>query len=127
MKDEILKIKSEHPEYGYRKIAQILNIPWGQVRYYLSETFRTNGLKRKTLSKRRAVDRLKQAFGGKCSRCPYSKSLAALQFHHLDPKNKVGDVATIVRQRSYEEAYLEASKCVLICANCHAELHDVTS
>ncbi len=49
-----------------------------------------------------------------CSRCGYSKSLAALDFHHLDPSKKDGLVKSVK----------EARKCVLICANCHREEHE---
>ena len=45
----------------------------------------------------------------------------ALQFHHVDPSTKAftlrdGDTRSLARMRE------EASKCVLLCANCHAEV-----
>ena len=59
--------------------------------------------------------------GGCCAICGYSRNLAALQFHHLDPTTKEftlrnGDTRSLERMRA------EAAKCVLLCANCHAEV-----
>jgi transposase len=60
--------------------------------------------------------------GGCCVRCGYDRSLAALQFHHLDPTQKEFSVAHRGVTRSLEAARVEARKCVLLCANCHAEV-----
>jgi hypothetical protein len=60
--------------------------------------------------------------GGKCSRCPYNKCLAALQFHHLDPKKK--DFKIGGRLNSWAKLRPELEKTILLCANCHIELHD---
>ncbi len=60
--------------------------------------------------------------GGKCKMCGYSKSLRALQFHHLDPSEKdfnIGGVSTL-----NEDVKKELDKCILVCANCHSEIHD---
>lgn len=68
--------------------------------------------------KRRAVD-LK---GGKCERCGYNKSMAALVFHHKDGSDKTFNVAGSAR--AWYKIVNEIRKCELLCANCHAELHD---
>jgi transposase len=59
--------------------------------------------------------------GGRCAACGYDGHHAALQFHHVDPSTKAftlrdGDTRSLARMRE------EASKCVLLCANCHAEV-----
>jgi TyrR family helix-turn-helix protein len=59
--------------------------------------------------------------GGRCLVCGYDGDHAALQFHHLVPATKAftlrdGDTRSLARMRE------EASKCVLLCANCHAEV-----
>jgi len=69
-------------------------------------------------NKRRLVD----AFGGCCSVCGYSKSLQVLQFHHHEP-NKERGVSDLLRNK-YEVALAEAKKCILLCSNCHLELHE---
>lgn len=61
--------------------------------------------------------------GGSCIVCLYSKCIRSLQFHHLDPKEKdrrIGSGNTI----AWKRLKIELDKCVLLCANCHGELHD---
>ena len=60
--------------------------------------------------------------GGACAICGYAKSMAALQFHHLDPATKEFHIAHRGVARSLAAAREEARKCVLLCANCHAEV-----
>jgi transposase-like protein len=59
--------------------------------------------------------------GGQCLLCGYDRNPAALQFHHVDRATKEftlrnGDTRSLERMRA------EAAKCVLLCANCHAEV-----
>jgi transposase len=60
--------------------------------------------------------------GGKCRVCGYSRSVAALEFHHLVPAEKIFSLSHRGVARSLEKARAEASKCILLCANCHAEV-----
>ena len=60
--------------------------------------------------------------GGACSRCRYARSVAALHFHHVDPKTKAFSLSFAGVTRSIAAAREEAAKCVLVCANCHAEV-----
>lgn len=69
--------------------------------------------------KQQAVDYL----GGKCIRCGYNKCLAALEFHHPDPKVKEQKLTYIVCRWSWERVLPELTKCVLVCSNCHREIH----
>ena len=75
--------------------------------------------KRRKELKRKAVDKL----GGKCEICSYNKSIDALHFHHRDPKKKSFGLSQRGLTRSWEKVKQELRKCVLICANCHAEIH----
>jgi hypothetical protein len=61
--------------------------------------------------------------GGKCERCNYNKSLRALTFHHIDPKEKDFSISGN-HCRSFESVKKELDKCILLCANCHAEEHE---
>jgi transposase len=59
--------------------------------------------------------------GGRCVTCGYDDHPAALQFHHIDPATKsftLRDGGTRSMARMREEAH----KCVLLCANCHAQV-----
>ncbi len=74
------------------------------------------------------MERLVATFGGACLSCGYSKSVRALTFHHRDPSQKsFGLNARLIMSVSWEEAVAEASKCDLLCANCHMELEDSLS
>jgi hypothetical protein len=61
--------------------------------------------------------------GGKCSRCGYDKNLAALAFHHLRNKEFQIDMRALSNS-TIERIEKELSKCVLLCHNCHAEVHN---
>jgi len=62
--------------------------------------------------------------GGKCIICNYSKCARALHFHHIDPAEKDFGVANKGYTRSWEKMKIELDKCVLLCSNCHAEVHE---
>ena len=61
--------------------------------------------------------------GGKCHSCGYSKCVRALTFHHLNPNEKDFGISS-GDCRSWSKVKDELDKCVLLCANCHAEEHD---
>jgi transposase len=72
---------------------------------------------------RRAVKRtLVEEAGGKCVICGYSRCQQGLQFHHLDPATKEFHLGMSGITRSLSRSRREARKCVLLCANCHAEV-----
>jgi 5-methylcytosine-specific restriction endonuclease McrA len=62
--------------------------------------------------------------GGSCKICGYNKSTRALSFHHLDPKKKDFGLAYKGITRSWEKTKKELDKCILLCMNCHMEIHD---
>lgn len=73
--------------------------------------------------KRRAIkNMLIQRAGGKCVKCGYSKCNRALEFHHLDPNQKDFGISKNLT-KSIDFLKSEADKCILLCANCHAEEH----
>lgn len=60
--------------------------------------------------------------GGKCEICGYHKCIDALEFHHINKDEKsfgIGNGDT----RSLEKLKKEADKCILVCSNCHKEIH----
>lgn len=63
-------------------------------------------------------------FGGCCNHCGYNKNHSALHFHHIDPKTKSFNINTHgVKINDWVKILKEAAKCLLLCANCHAEEH----
>jgi hypothetical protein len=65
---------------------------------------------------------LAEEAGGKCVRCGYDKFIGALQFHHLDRKEKSFGLAQNGSTMGLDALREEAKKCVLLCANCHSEV-----
>lgn len=61
--------------------------------------------------------------GGKCQLCGYDICSKALSFHHKDPRAKEFPIAGS-GLRSWEKVREEIDKCILVCMNCHAEIHD---
>lgn len=60
--------------------------------------------------------------GGSCEDCGYSRCLAALEFHHLDPAEK-DPSWTAMKMWGFDRVKPELDKCALLCANCHRERH----
>lgn len=66
--------------------------------------------------------------GGCCSKCGYKKCFSALEFHHIDPSTKKFELnARTLLSKSAIDVKTELEKCILLCANCHRELHAVES
>ena len=63
--------------------------------------------------------------GGKCVKCGYSKNLAAFDFHHRNPSEKIFEIKmkNLSGQWTEDEILEEVLKCDLLCANCHRETH----
>lgn len=74
--------------------------------------------------KRRAIKNALIAYkGGKCERCGYNKCFRALEFHHLDPSEKDFGISKCIT-KSLDLLKQEVDKCILLCSNCHAEVHE---
>ena len=72
-------------------------------------------------SRQRLKAKLVEYKGGKCEICGYSKCIDALDFHHLNPEEKQFNLSSA--KVSFEKAKKEVDKCILVCANCHREIH----
>jgi hypothetical protein len=72
--------------------------------------------------RRRIKATLVEEAGGACALCGYDRSPIALQFHHLEAERKRFGIAERGMGRALATARAEAAKCVLLCANCHAEV-----
>lgn len=62
--------------------------------------------------------------GGKCILCGYDYCNQALEFHHIDKNGKEFSISTIIAGATpISEILEELKKCVILCANCHREVH----
>lgn len=55
--------------------------------------------------------------------CGYDRCSAALDFHHKDEREKSFGLSQDGMTRSWKKTKEELKKCVLVCANCHREIH----
>jgi hypothetical protein len=67
-------------------------------------------------------DAIVYCFGNKCSLCGYTYPGYVYDLHHNNGGKEKG-VGTLVTNASIKRIAQEASKCVLICANCHRGIH----
>tara|TARA_R110000751_G_scaffold117506_1_gene217734 strand:+ start:1631 stop:1924 length:294 start_codon:yes stop_codon:yes gene_type:complete len=60
--------------------------------------------------------------GGKCCICGYNRYAGSLDFHHIGKKNfTIGEANH--GQASMDALKKEVDKTILVCKNCHAEIH----
>lgn len=94
----------------------------GKTQSYCKVCNHQNTLDRQRKFKKKLVD----IKGCECVKCGYNKSNAALHFHHVNPEEKDFNFAKY-RNTSFEKnkdkILAELDKCILVCSNCHAEIH----
>ena len=73
--------------------------------------------RRRRLLKQKAVEYK----GGRCVLCGYDSCLDALTFHHHGDKDF--GIGSRGHTRSWNRVRIELDACILVCANCHAEIH----
>lgn len=124
----VLKIHElEENGFGNLEISKKLNLGITTVRKYCSIKIK----RKRNFTKSECVSNWRQRMkikavdykGGECIVCGYKKSMRSLSFHHLNPNNKEFSLAS-GNTRSWEKMKKELDKCVLVCSNCHAEIHD---
>jgi galactitol-specific phosphotransferase system IIB component len=128
-KDEIENMQKEYDACGSStKVAKSFNRSVSTVLKYII----TSGPMTEDERKKNRVDsvidfrrRVKQELvdykGGECEICGYSRCIKALEFHHRDPAKK--DFSISGKSWGFEKLKDEVDKCVLVCSNCHRELH----
>ncbi len=87
--------------------------------YYRCVKCRSDAVSRR---RRKIKEILVREAGGSCAICGYDRCLGALAFHHLDPRQKRLEVNAKGVSLALDTLRREAAKCVLLCANCHAEV-----
>lgn len=77
------------------------------------------------LYRHRRKKRMVEYLGGKCSvtECQYSKCMRSLVFHHVAPSKKEFQLSNFINKR-WDIVKKELDKCILLCANCHGEIHE---
>lgn len=123
--DDSKKIQSEYDRLkSTRKVSKLLGWSRDTVRKHvdtLAEKRIKTGGQRVVEWRKRAKQKLVDYKGGNCVCCGYSKCIDALHFHHLDPATKKFRIGG--SSKSLETLMKEADKCILVCGNCHTEIH----
>jgi len=59
-----------------------------------------------------------------CAICGYNKCTHSLDFHHVNPQDKKFQISA--HQLSFKDERIvdELNKCILLCRNCHGEIHE---
>lgn len=128
-------IKQIQPLYdkigNIKKVAYQLGISYDTARKYVilkerqivgSEDWKKKNSNNVIEWRKRKKIELVEYKGGECEICGYKKSFRALEFHHKDPSKK--DFTISGKSWSFERLKIEVDKCILVCSNCHAEIHD---
>lgn len=67
--------------------------------------------------------KLVEALGSCCQICSYRKCNQVLELHHIDPKEKDFAISNATSRKLTDKIKKELDKCILVCANCHREIH----
>ena len=90
---------------------------WGNQAYQSYRAQQRRGRYRKL--------KLVKMYRGCCKKCGYNKNYAALEFHQVDSGTKSFQLdLRSLSNRKWSAVVEEARKCILLCSNCHAELHN---
>ncbi len=80
-------------------------------------------IKAVTARRRRLKAMIVEYKGEKCVTCGYDECVWAFDLHHVDGKSKEFGLSVRGLTRSWDKIKEEADKCILVCANCHREIH----
>lgn len=61
--------------------------------------------------------------GAKCQCCGYDKCDDALEFHHINQEEKDFSISDRDIKLDWDSIKAELDKCILVCSNCHREIH----
>ena len=133
--DEIIKIKELYSKgYSNDTLSKEFTVSKYEIRKHTKDLKRYSRFddsltkKQKTAimvseRRRKLKDMAIKYKGGKCEKCGYNKCNGALDFHHLNPLEKDFSISSTGTTKSFERIKKELDKCILVCANCHREIH----
>jgi len=80
---------------------------------------------KRAVTKHRRVVRLKpiEYKGGQYELCGYKNCAEALELHHKDANQKNFGISSGGLTLAWSKVVAEADLCILVCANCHREIH----
>ena len=125
-KDDKIELQKLYDEIGsLKKVARLKGHAFITVQKYVITKNRTRNVSKSEaviMWRKRTKMKLVEYKGGKCQLCDYNKSLNALHFHHLNSNEK--DFSISGKSLSFDKLKSEVDKCILVCSNCHSEIHE---
>ena len=133
--EDIDKIKELYSiGYSNEKLSKEFRVSKYEVRKYTKELkkysrFDDSLTRKQKISimvserRRKLKDMAIEYKGGKCEKCGYNKCNGALEFHHLNPQEKDFSISSTGTTKSFDRIKKELDKCIILCANCHREIH----
>ena len=129
---DILEMRELYKTTTRVEVAKKFNITEPTVSYHCGgKRVKKSITEKKELNVRRVTEHrrknkieLIEYKGGKCECCGYNKCNSALEFHHLNPKTKSFTISGSGFTYALDKLKKEVDNCILICANCHREIHE---
>ena len=124
--EDKVELQKLYNEVGsLKKVAKLKGYAFQTVQKYVTIKNRTKKVSKSEAViewRKRTKIKLVEYKGGKCQICDYNKSFNALHFHHLNPNEK--DFSISGKSLSFDKLKTEVDKCILVCSNCHSEIHE---
>ena len=108
--------------------CKVSNLAWSNSRHSIildskEERDKKKNVRGVILSRKRKKIKAVEYKGGQCQVCGYHKNVEALEFHHINPEEKDFQIGNFLT-KPWAIIQKELDKCVLVCSNCHREIHD---
>lgn len=119
-------LESMQEDYNSGMSRKAIGKKYKVALYRLEKLQKPEAISKYNILKKRRVrikEELVEYKGGKCEICGYNKCLSALEFHHLDPSKKDFGIASNSSYKNITVLKKEIDKCILVCSNCHREIH----
>ena len=108
------------PEDRYRE-REFICLTCGKVKKNKSRNNECSSCRNKRTRIERKIAAIKKK-GGACQICGYNKYIGSLDFHHTGEQKKEDSLSRLFLH-SMERIEKELKKCILLCRNCHGEVH----
>jgi transposase len=120
---DIEELKNYCKTHTIKEASEKFNVSISTVKKYKDRSYSESKSNSQSVIewRRRVKIRLVEYKGGECELCGYNKCISSLEFHHRNPKEK--DFSVSGKTHSFEKLKNEVDKCILVCRNCHGEIH----
>lgn len=118
-REKALDLKKTFPNFSVRRMIEATE--WKRYKWWILPDDQRHKIEDGRVKYREKKNKLLASLKKDgCIRCGYNTCYQAIEFHHIDPNKKD---STISQLHKTEDIIKEAEKCILLCSNCHRELH----